>query len=419
MAEAATVIQLIQFSGLVLTCCYDYIDKAKRAPKEIQNVIDETNSIKNLLERLQGIASNPNDDRFVILKSLNRENGPFQACSSALAELDEKLKALTDASTVRRHLQWPLEAKGIEKILGRLEKLKSEFYTALAGDTAILTDSIQDTVEEVRETVQDMKAAEEKNRILMWLDGPDPSINHNSAKSKREPGTCEWLVASKDFTSWFNTPATSQLLWLHAFPGAGKTILSSAVIEHLCSQPLSADYAVIYYYFDFSNASRQTYLGFLRSLVRQICARTKTVPKSAVELFDACKGVAPGSEQLLKLLKDLLKKPLRTFLIIDALDECPESEDNERKHVLAALAEIKALKAPNLSIFVASRPEVDIKQAMDTVCDIDIDVQATLTNEDIRFHIRAQLMIDPKLKRWQQSIKDEIEERLMKDAGGS
>jgi hypothetical protein len=72
MAEAATVIQLIQFSGLVLTCCYEYIDKAKRAPKEIQNAIDETNSIKSLLERLQGIASNPNDDRFVILKSLNR-----------------------------------------------------------------------------------------------------------------------------------------------------------------------------------------------------------------------------------------------------------------------------------------------------------------------------------------------------------
>jgi hypothetical protein len=142
-------------------------------------------------------------------------------------------------------------------------------------------------------------------------------------------------------------------------------------------------------------------------------------PKLAVELYDACKGLAPSSEQLLELLKDLLKKPLRAFLIIDALDECPESEDHERKQVLAALAEIKAPMAPNLSIFVASRPEVDIKQAMDTICDINIDIQAALTNEDIRFHIRAQMMTDPKLNRWQQSIKDEIEEKLMKDAGGS
>jgi archaellum biogenesis ATPase FlaH len=289
----------------------------------------------------------------------------------------------------------------------------------MAGYAAIQANSIQDTVEEVRNTVQDMEAAKEKSKILMWLDGPDPSINYNSAKSKREPGTCEWLVTSKDFTSWFNTPTTSQLLWLHAFPGAGKTILSSAVIEHLRSQALSADYAVIYHYFDFRNASRQTHLGFLRSLIRQICARTKTAPKPAAELYDACEGAAPSSEQLLELLKDLLKKQLRAFLIIDALDECPESEDCERRQVLAALAEIKALKAPNLSIFVTSRPEVDIKQAMNTICDININVQAALTNKDIRCHIRAQMMTDPKLNKWQQNLKDEIEEKLMNDAAGS
>lgn len=73
-----------------------------------------------------------------------------------------------------------------------------------------------------------------------------------------------------------------------------------------------------------------------------------------------------------------------------------------------------------MSIFVASRPEVDIKQAMDTICDIDIDVQAALTNKDIRFYIRVQMMTDPKFDRWQQqqSIKDRIEERPMEDAGG-
>ncbi|KAH8744585.1 hypothetical protein BGZ57DRAFT_936511 [Hyaloscypha finlandica] len=58
---------------------------------------------------------------------------------------------------------------------------------------------------------------------------------------------------------------------------------------------------------------------------------------------------------------------------------------------------------------------------MDTICDIDIDVQAALTNKDIRFYIRAQMMTDPMFNRWQQqqSIKDRIEERPMEDAGGS
>jgi hypothetical protein len=57
---------------------------------------------------------------------------------------------------------------------------------------------------------------------------------------------------------------------------------------------------------------------------------------------------------------------------------------------------------------------VDIKQAMDTICDIDIDVQAALTNKDIRFYIRAQMMTDPKFNRWQQqqSIKDGLKRGL-------
>jgi len=419
MAEAATVVQLIQFTGLVLNCCWEYIEKVKSAPIEIQNAINETHNIKALLERFQAIADNPGHDRFVILKSLNRESGPFKACSCALAELDARLKTLNDASNVRRRLQWPLEAKEINKILGRLETLKGQFYMALAGDTALQVDLVQDAVEEVRDTVQDLKAADEKNSVLMWLDGPDPSMNHNTAKAKRELGSCEWLITSKEFTSWFRSPAEDQLLWLHAFPGAGKTILISAIIDHLCSLPLSDSYTVIYYYFDFRDTSKQTYTGLIRSLVHQICAKTKTVPQSALELFTTCTNAKPSGTQLLELLKDLLSQQLRTFLVIDALDECPESEDHERKQVLAALAEIKGLEIPSLSIFVASRTEADIKQSMDVICDADIDVHAALTNEDIRLHVRAQMMIDPKLKRWDQSIKNGIEEELMKKAGGS
>src|SRR5262245_51373211 len=112
MAEAATVIQLLHFSGQVLTFCYDYIDKAKNAPKEIQAIIDDIASLKGLLERLQNIANDPDDERFTLLKSLNRENGAFQTCSKCLAELDKKLKALAEASSTVRRLQWPLQAKG-------------------------------------------------------------------------------------------------------------------------------------------------------------------------------------------------------------------------------------------------------------------------------------------------------------------
>ena len=125
-----------------------------------------------------------------------------------------------------------------------------------------------------------------------------------------------------------------------------------------------------------------------------------------------CNNSAPTSAQLPELLKTLLKAPIRTFLIIDALDECQGSGTCDRGKVLDALSVLKGLRRCNLSIFVTSRPEVDIKHAMDKICDVKVDVQPNLTGEDIRIHVRTQISTDPRLNRWQQPIKDEIEQEL-------
>jgi hypothetical protein len=63
----------------VLSCCYEYISKAKDAPKEIQKVINEVSSLEGILKNLKPLAEAPGNDRFVILKSLNRTGGPFGA----------------------------------------------------------------------------------------------------------------------------------------------------------------------------------------------------------------------------------------------------------------------------------------------------------------------------------------------------
>jgi ankyrin repeat protein/archaellum biogenesis ATPase FlaH len=417
MAEAATVIQLVQFSAAVLGFCYAYIQKAKSAPTEITAIIDETTSLKTVLEQLQTIANNPNDERFVILKSLSRPNGPFAIATSALADLDARMKAMTELSGLKKRLQWPIEARGVEKILERIAALKTDFYLALAGDVGLEVDRIQDAVGDVKVSLEDMKAAEEKRKIIDWIAGPDPAVLYNSAKAKRQPGTCEWLLKSEDFQNWFCKGG--QLMWLHGLPGAGKTFLSSATIEHLLEQPLSTEYTIVYYYFDFRDTIRQTCSGLLRSLAHQICSQAKSTPELLLKLHEECRGSTPSNEQLLEALQGLLQLAFRTFVIIDALDECPGSEDGERGDVLDVLKQLKTLEAHNLSIFVASRPEADIKEKMKDICDFDTDIQSASVDEDIRQYVRSCLSNkSDKLNRWPQNIKDEIEEKLMQKAGG-
>ena len=55
MAElgiAASVVQLIQFSGAVLIGCYTYISKAKNVMKEIRQVINDVSGLKRVLKQL-------------------------------------------------------------------------------------------------------------------------------------------------------------------------------------------------------------------------------------------------------------------------------------------------------------------------------------------------------------------------------
>jgi hypothetical protein len=52
------------------------------------------------------------------------------------------------------------------------------------------------------------------------------------------------------------------------------------------------------------------------------------------------------------------------YLIMDALDECPDTSDipSAREQVLDLVKDLVGLQLPNLHLCVTSRPEVDISE---------------------------------------------------------
>jgi len=236
MAEAAavaTVVQLIQFSGIVLSGCYQYISKAKAAEREITNVINDVSGLEGILKRLHELIENNVSDRQVLLSSLGRPGGTFQACGEALKDLQKRLASLTNASGTRRKLLWPLEEGKIFDIRRRLGEHKQAFILALVGDLAISSkgDALQGR--ETVERLKSMQSSEERSKILNWLGGSDPSTNYNAARKTHEENTGDWLLQSEQLRSWMD--ANGQIMWLTGIPGAGKTILTyvnTPDIEH-------------------------------------------------------------------------------------------------------------------------------------------------------------------------------------------
>lgn len=59
---------------------------------------------------------------------------------------------------------------------------------------------------------EDICIGAEEERILTWLSPINVSQMYLDAKSRRSPGTGDWLLASDEFNRWKSS--ASQLLWL-------------------------------------------------------------------------------------------------------------------------------------------------------------------------------------------------------------
>ena len=382
MAEigvVSSVIAVIQISEQVISACKDYYKTAKGAKKTILEVITAVKDLKSTLDTIEFLLDtdcDTEDPRLPLLKSLDAS---FKACGAALKEVATQLGITfnTDLKpdnfqvSFQKKATWPWREKDISKIHQTIEKYKTTFILAMNGETLKVILAIQDSV-------QTMIISEKHDKILKWLNlSIEPSTNHNAARKKHQPATGDWLLESELFTAW--TKATSASLWLHGLPGAGKTILCSTIIEHvklLCTNDSGNRYA--YFYFDFSDTQKQSVTGMLRSIIAQLSV--PELPTEVDDLYKKCNHgqQQPGEENLVLTLLSLLKSSHRTYLIIDALDEC-----SERRELLKITRRVIQTKSTHVNMLVTSREEQDIREGMQGVISDTISLECGGLDADI------------------------------------
>jgi hypothetical protein len=368
-----------------------------------------------------------------LLPHLARLDVPLKSCQSKLQSVANKLHVnpamnfnLADVKvSIPRQLTWPWKEKEVEKILAVIEKQKTIFILALGGDTLQAVLSIQDTVEGVRntatsiqETVAEVLTSSENaarskrhSQVLQWIKVTDPSSNHNAARKKHQPTTGEWFLQSKQFVAWLEGRIPS--VWVHGIPGAGKTILCSTVIDHVaefCNPDSRQRHA--YFCFDFNDANKRTVTGMLRSSLQQLSA-VNLCPELD-RLYQQCGegNHEPRVEALVETVILLLSSSDRTFLVLDALDEC-----SERDELVDIIARI--LTESQVAVLATSRNERNIAESLQvTVANITCLGNDDGVADDISLHVQKCLQEDKRLKGWPQKIKQEIREALIDGAHG-
>ena len=180
-----------------------------------------------------------------------------------------------------------------------------------------------------------------------------------------------------------------------------------------------------FFYFDFREQEKTGLCGLLSSLLAQLCHQSDTYCDTISEFYsEHAEGLRrPSDDALVGCLKDILHLPglAPVYLIIDALDECPNTSavPSFREEVLNLLELLISSQIPNLRICVTSRPEADIKDVLDLL----IPRHVSLHDEggqknDIDEYIKSVINTHKKNKHWKAEHKQLVIDVLTKNANG-
>ena len=252
----------------------------------------------------------------------------------------------------------------------------------------------------------------ERGAIINWLTPIDHAAQQSDFISRRQKGTGQWLLDSNEFQGWLNT--SKQTLFCPGIPGAGKTILTSIVIDYL-ERTFGNDHSIgiAYFYCNFRRQQEQSPLDILASLLKQLVQGQIHFPEFVKDLYDhhKQKRTRPSSDEITKLLQSVIAGYSRTFIIIDALDECNVS-DGGRRRLLSEMVSLQ--NNTGVSLFATSRfiPEI-IKEFEGSVI---LEIRAS--DEDVQRYLDGDILKLPSCVLRSRDLQEKIKDEIIKAVDG-
>ena len=201
--------------------------------------------------------------------------------------------------------------------------------------------------------------------------------------------------------------------------------VSSTIIQDIEPMCEAGQASMGYFYFDFRDTNKQHRRDLVHSLLTQLSTRSN--PRGDIlsrlhEAYDWGKK-QPSESVLVQCLEEMLALPDQhpVYIIIDALDECPNTSGmpSPREQVLDLLKKLIDLSLPNLHLCVTSRPEIDIRHALEPLTSRRVSLhKQSGQKKDIIDYVTSVVQSDPKMRRWRDEDKNLVIEALSERADG-
>ncbi|KAM0355174.1 hypothetical protein ACHAPU_001037 [Fusarium lateritium] len=241
-----------------------------------------------------------------------------------------------------------------------------------------------------------------------------PGKTQSAYLAKALQGTGQWLLNETKYTDWRENPG--ETLFCPGIPGAGKTFLTSIVIDHLENFMVDKDAGIAYVYCIFQPEHEQSAQGFLASILEQLVRRRPLLSERLRPLHE--KHDRRGTQHTLQEIYDILENVVRTysrvFILIDALDEYQENRrpgDNWQIFI----DEIFNLKSKTrANVFATSRFIPSIIERFQNKTTVEI----TARDEDLYKYIDQNMPRLPRFVPQRDRIQDGVRDWVLKSTDG-
>ncbi|KAH6987716.1 hypothetical protein BKA56DRAFT_669332 [Ilyonectria sp. MPI-CAGE-AT-0026] len=456
LGAAASVIAVLQLSTSVI----EYINAASGATKERRELRGEIRACTRILQELRDEAGDSEEGQRwqSTINALEEPGAPLGRLWAVLTIMAVKLQPKRGLKKIVETLKWPFEEKELGKLMDIIHRELDLLQVALANNSRKLIADIHrskventeqlaelialvqtnstdnhDGIQELKDQLalfhgsqndlrdginrlelqsDDRETAEERTLVLNWLSLVDFTSQQTDSIRRHQRGTGQWLLDSQEYKSWYE--AENRTLFCPGIPGAGKTILTSVVINDLADRSRDdPSVGLAYLYCNFRREGEQKMENFLASLVRQLSQKQALLPDPVKYIYQRHKdeGTRPSVGELSKAFKLVTDMYSRVFVVVDALDECQRADGSRGK----LLSELFALQASQgVNIFATSR---FIPEIVDEFSEgVSLEIRAS--PEDVLTYLNGNMSRLPRFVLQNQTLQDEIKTKIVEAADG-
>ncbi|KAF9885377.1 hypothetical protein FE257_012995 [Aspergillus nanangensis] len=323
------------------------------------------------------------------------------------------IRGICDYSDSHKNDQWQgyaalTAALYTKDLLSQLSPHKTNVEKRMAEILSHVDKAMSRTETGVRNVESKLKM-QEYNTILNWISDLDHGLQLSDYLSRCTPETGAWFLESAEFNEWLAGP--QQLLFCPGIPGAGKTMISSIVVDHLHrvfrnEKRVGIAFAFIGY------QTQMSYLDLLRGLLKQLIPNP--APDEVIGLYEyhTQKGTRPSLDEIFNTLCTVIRHFSRTFIVLDGLDEIPAS-DGVRSRIVTGLFNIQDAVCANIA--VTSRPISGIVESFQRRS-IRRDIRAT--DDDVHRFIDDEILTFEPWIREADGLKRNITDAVVKATDG-